>query len=241
MQVCITDAPEEDLLEDWGHESKFFACFSLYPLAPWAPAVTAELQQQDQLFQQSNIWVIPPHHIFIPECLGASLKHNSVHSPVNTSLSNLRLQVVSQRYLWSLLHPAKYLQCNLEQMWYLWQNPQVHFGSTHGQAFTSISTCPGNLWWLPFPIPNLRCCLTTSFPHTFCPFTREQLLSHSLTWCRHVRCTSLTWWSGDLPATAFLGKIEHLYIHPEHLTGETSWLNPYKHYLLKANKKRAEV
>lgn len=144
-----------------------------------------ELQLSQQSYSSRTIYSSikifegPHHHItFLSQnVLGASLKHKSVHSSGNTSLPNLRLQAVSQRYLWSLLHPAKYLQGSLEQMWHLWQNPQVHFVSTHGKAFASISIGPGNLWCLPFPILNLRCCLTTSFPHPFCPFTREQLLS----------------------------------------------------------------
>lgn len=174
MQACSTDALA-DLLENWGHMSKFFACSTLYPLAPWAPAVTAQLQQQDYLLQQQNIWGTPPHHVFIPGSLGASLtQQGSAHSREHL-LPNLSLQ--SQRYLWSLRHPPKYLQCNLEQMWHLWQNPQMRFVSTHGYTFASRSTGPGHLPWLLFFIPTLRCHLTISIPCSSYPPTREQLLS----------------------------------------------------------------
>lgn len=48
----------------------------------------------------------------------------------------------------------------------------------------------------------------------------------------------VTWWSSYY---CFVDKIQQLYIHPEHLTGESSWLNPYKQYHLKTKKERAEV
>lgn len=131
----------------------------------------------------SNTKILGGHHLYFPAMMLRYLVKTI--SQWNTSLGTLiaKLEPTGCRaaeYKSKIFEVSKCLHCNLEQMWHLWQNPQMLFVSTHGEVFACRPSCPGTLSRLPFLIPMLRCCLTTSCPAIATHLPGSNSYHHSL-------------------------------------------------------------